>query len=72
MIQTIEAVVDVDGTIHLLGNLYIVGPRRAIVTVLEESAIVPCEPALLSEASLGQDWNRLEEDEAWKHWQSEM
>jgi hypothetical protein len=71
MIQTVEAVVDEDGTVHLLGDLHVVGPRRAFVMVLEESATVPSETALLSEASLAQDWNRPEEDQAWAHLQPE-
>jgi hypothetical protein len=35
--------------------------------ILNESAIDVAETALLSEASLAEDWNRPEEDEAWSH-----
>lgn len=70
MIQTVEAVVGVDGRVRLLGDLRITGPRRALVTVLEEPAAVPGEAALLAEAALAADWNRPEEDAAWSHLQS--
>ncbi|HET6422699.1 MAG TPA: hypothetical protein VFG20_03395 [Planctomycetaceae bacterium] len=71
MIQTVEAVVDENGTVHLLADLQVTGPRRAFVTVLEESATVPSETMLLSENSLAVDWNRPEEDSAWAHLQPE-
>lgn len=64
MIQTVEAVVDADGRVRLLGAVRIDGPRRALVTVLDESAAVPGEAALLAEAALA-DWSRPEEDAAW-------
>lgn len=67
MIQTVEAVVDADGRVRLLADVHIVGPRRALVTVLEEPAAVPGEAALLAEAALAVDWNRPEEDAAWAH-----
>jgi hypothetical protein len=68
MIQTVEAVVDADGRVRLLGDVHVSGPRRALVTVLEEPAAVPGETALLAEAALA-DWNRPEEDAAWSHLQ---
>jgi hypothetical protein len=70
MIQTVEAVLDADGRVRLLGPLQGHGPRRALVTVLEEPAVVPGEPALLAEAALAADWLRPEEDAAWAHLQS--
>lgn len=70
MIQTVEAVVEADGQVRLLGEVHIPGPRRALVTVLEEPAAVPGEAALLAEAALAVDWNRPEEDAAWSHLQS--
>ena len=69
MIQTDEAVVDADGQVRLLGELTVPGPRRALVTVLEEPAALPGEAALLAEAVLAVDWNRPEEDAAWSHLQ---
>ena len=52
MIQTVEAVVDPAGQVRLLGEVRVSGPRRALVTVLEEPAAVPGEAALLAEAAL--------------------
>lgn len=71
MIQTVEAIVDAEGRVRLLGELRLAGPRRALVTVLEEPAVVPGEAALLAEAALAVDWSRPEEDAAWAHLQSE-
>ena len=70
MIQTVEAVIDAGGRVRLLGAVELDGPRRALVTVLDESATVPGENSLLSEAALAVDWNRPEEDAAWAHLQS--
>jgi len=69
MILTGEAVVDADGRVRLLEAVILSGPRRALVTVLDESAAVPGEAALLAEAALAVDWNRPEEDAAWSHLQ---
>jgi hypothetical protein len=70
MIQTVEAVIDAQGRVHLLTDVRLDGPRRALVTVLAESAEWPGETALLSEPALAEDWNRPEEDQAWAHLQS--
>jgi hypothetical protein len=69
MIQTVEAVVDAAGRVQLLGELRVAGPRRALVTVLEEPAAVPGETALLAEAALAVDWLRPEEEAAWSYLQ---
>ena len=69
MIQTFEAMVDARGQVQLLGDVRFDGPRRALVTILEEPAPVAGETALLAEASLAIDWNRPEEDAAWAHLQ---
>lgn len=70
MIQTIEAVIDEDGKVHLLEAVRLPEARRALVTILEEEpAPEVSETALLSEPSLAEDWNRPEEDEAWSHLQ---
>lgn len=68
MIQTVEAIVDAGGKVRLLGEIRVSGPRRALVTVLEEPAAVPGEAALLAEAALAH-WSRPEEDAAWSHLQ---
>ena len=67
MIQTVEAVVDGQGRVRLLGPVQVNGLQRALVTVLDEPAQVPGEAALLAEAALAEDWNRPEEDLAWSH-----
>jgi hypothetical protein len=69
MIQTVEAVVGAAGRVHLLGEVHVASPRRALVTVLEEPAAVPGEAALLAEAALAADWSRPEEDAVWSHLQ---
>lgn len=70
MIQTVEAVVDAEGRVRLLSPVKLSGPRRALLTVLEEPAAIPGEAALLAEPALA-DWNRPEEDAAWAYLQSE-
>ncbi len=73
MIHTIEAVIDEQGKVQLLQNVRLPQARRALVTILEEKPVATVsETALLSEASLAEDWMRPEEDEAWSHLQSEQ
>ncbi|HXB74349.1 MAG TPA: hypothetical protein VNY05_39295 [Candidatus Acidoferrales bacterium] len=70
MIRTVEAVIDEQGNVRLLEPVHLPSPRRALVTILEErQAAGAPETALLSEAALAEDWNRPEEDEAWRHLQ---
>jgi hypothetical protein len=70
MPKTIEAIVEKDGRIRLLEKVSLPMPRRALVTILEdENEGEASETALLSEAALARDWNREEEDEAWRHLQ---
>jgi hypothetical protein len=70
MIQTVEAVVSPEGAVRLLKPMRMDGPRRALVTILEdEPSPYGSECALLSEAALAEDWNRPEEDQAWAHLQ---
>ena len=66
MIRTVEAVVDEKGGVRLLEEVKLSAAHRALVTILDdEPSIQPSETALLSEAALGADWNRPEEEEAW-------
>ncbi len=70
MIRTIEAVIDEHGNVRLREPVHLPAARRALVMILEEQPGVEVpESALLSEAALAEDWNRLEEDEAWSHLQ---
>lgn len=69
MHRTVEATIDENGTVSLLETVRVSGVRRALVTILDESAADGDEPAVLSEAALAEDWSRPEEDEAWSHLQ---
>ncbi len=70
MIRTVEAVIDEQGNVRLLEPVQLPTARRALVTILEDRPVAGApESALLSEAALGEDWNRLEEDQAWSHLQ---
>jgi hypothetical protein len=69
MIQIVEAIVDASGRVQLLGEVRITGPRRALVTVLDEPGAAAGEAALLAEAAVAADWLRPEEDAAWSHLQ---
>jgi hypothetical protein len=70
MIQAVEAIIDPDGNVHLLEPVKLSTSKKAIVTILEENPIISIsETALLSQASLAEDWLRPEEDEAWSHLQ---
>jgi hypothetical protein len=68
MIRTVEAVIDPHGNVHLLEEIQLPGPRRALVMILEDTPGAN-ETALLSEAALAADWSRPEEDAAWSHLQ---
>ena len=71
--RTVEAVVDEQGRVRLLGNVKLHKARRALVTLLEDDTKVEVsETALLTEPALAKDWSRPEEDEAWSHLQSEL
>ena len=71
MVQTVEAILQTDGSVRLLEALQTHSPRRALVMVLEESPeALPSETAILSEPALASDWNRAEEDAAWAHLKS--
>ena len=65
MIRTIEATIDEQGNVKLLGSLHLRSARQARVTILEDPPAVPVnETANLSEAALAEDWNRPEEETA--------
>ncbi len=69
MIQTIEAIVDELGAVRLLQPLHLNRRHRALVTILADEPSDAHETAFLSQASLAEDWDRPEEDEAWTHLQ---
>jgi hypothetical protein len=66
--KTVEAIIETDGKVRLVEPIHVSSPRRALVTILEESPTVH-DAALLSEPALAQDWNRAEEDAAWAYLQ---
>ena len=58
----IEAEVDEEGNIRSKEPVDLPPGSRRLITVVRLEA---AETALLSEAALGADWNRPEEDRAW-------
>lgn len=69
MLKSVEATIEIDGRVHLKEPVHLTHTCRAIVTIIEETDIA--ETAILSEESLGQDWNRPEEEEAWSYLQQD-
>jgi len=71
MHETLEAIVDADGSIRLLEPATLPVGGRLLVTLLADAPEerLPDETALLSEAVLAEDWSRAEEDRAWSHLQ---
>ena len=67
MLKAVEATIEMNGQVHLLEQVHLTHPCRAIVTIVD-TPDVP-ESALLAEQALAEDWNRTEEDEAWSHLQ---
>jgi hypothetical protein len=66
MIQTVEAIIDATGGVRLLESVHLDRRHRALVMILADGpASESLGNSLLSEASLAEDWNRLEEEEAW-------
>ena len=66
--KTVEAIIEPTGEVRLVEPVHVSSPRRALVTILEEAPTAR-DAALLSEATLAEDWNRAEEDAAWAHLQ---
>ncbi len=71
MLKTVEAVLEKDGRLSLLETVDIGHARRVLVTFLDDTTPIETTPEtlLLSEKALGEDWNKDEEDDAWKHLQ---
>jgi hypothetical protein len=70
MPHTIEAVISPEGHVRLLEAVSLPEARRALVTVLDESADAEIASALLSEGALA-DWTHEDEDAASAHLQQE-
>ena len=69
MIQTLEAIVDERGAVRLLEPVQLGRRHRALVTILAHEPSDAHETALLSQASIAEDWNRPDEEAAWAHLQ---
>ena len=69
MLRALRATIDKSGRVRLVEPVTLPSQYPALVVVLDDSPLDVAETALLSEASLGEDWNRPEEDESWSHLQ---
>ncbi|WP_205544072.1 hypothetical protein [Rubrobacter indicoceani] len=56
-----------DGRVRLLEDVELPRNGRVLVTILDDS--LSDEKAISVENALSEDWNRDEEDAAWKHLQ---
>jgi hypothetical protein len=70
MIQALEAEIDEHGSVKLAKPVHLDRRHRAVVMIMPDEANHGAgECALLSEASLAQEWDNPEEDAAWQHLQ---
>jgi len=67
MLKTVPAVLEKDGRLRLSEDVDLTDVKRVLVTFLDDETDRGTENTLLSETALAEDWNRPEEDEAWKH-----
>ena len=65
---TIEGILEAEGRLKLLEPINVSGPRRVMITFLDEGAVdeQTC-PAVLSEPALARDWENPQEVAAWSH-----
>ncbi len=68
MLRALRATIDKSGRVRLAEPVPLPS-QYALVVVLDDSPLDVAETALLSGASLAEDWDRPEEDEAWSHLQ---
>jgi len=66
--QTVEAEIDKEGNVRLKESIKLGEKRKALVIILDQPKEIS-DSALLSEAALSKDWDRSEEDDAWKTYQ---
>ena len=69
LLRALRATIDKSGRVRLAEPVPLPSQYPAFVVVLDDSPLDVAETALLSEASLAEDWNRPEEDEAWPYLQ---
>jgi hypothetical protein len=67
MKQTVEAIIDEKGHVHLVEPVALKGVHRALVTILEATPPEYDETTHWAEPSLAEDWLKPEEDDAWSH-----
>ena len=68
VIQTVEAVTDESGQLHLVHPVALPPKRRILVIVLDdEPEPSALETAMMSEPALAAEWSTPEEDAAWSH-----
>ncbi len=67
MLQSIEAVVDHNGTLRILEPITLPRFRRVIITILEDESEEVANLAEMSEIALATDWESPEEEQAWLH-----
>ena len=66
MYKTIRCYIDENRQVRLLEDVGLPTRKNALITILDvDEATTVNETAYLSEAALGKDWNRVEEDRAW-------
>lgn len=65
MLKTVEAIVGEGGQLRLLEEVELPRNGRVLATILDDP--LSDETAVLAEEALSEDWNRDEEDSAWKH-----
>lgn len=68
MLNTVEAVLQANGSLSFLEPVHLTGTQRVLVTFTQPQDEAP-SGAELSQQSLSTDWLRQEEDEAWAHLQ---
>jgi hypothetical protein len=66
--RTVEAIIQPNGEVLLAEPVHVSSPRRALVTIPEETPHLH-DAALLSEAALREDWDSPEEHVAWAYLQ---
>lgn len=55
MLQTVEAVIDVQGRVRLLETVKIGKPRKALVTILDEEDISPSKQSIVGTVEILSD-----------------
>lgn len=68
MLLTVEGILEAEGRLRPLEPVEVAGPRRVMVTFLDEKAADErtC-PAEVSELALARDWEKPQEVTAWSH-----